>query len=207
MNSNKFEKGDRTALNVTQEAHHRIFVGLGWDPKDEENSGIIGAITDKISGKALHHDLDLSCYLYDANDGLISVVNAETEKGTDRSGKVYHSGDNVEGIGDGDDEQISVELKDIDPSIIHMIFTATIKSGHNFSDIDTPEIRLVDAYSDHTFAQKKIDQIEGQDKSGYVFLAVYYTPEGWHMHYIDEYFTFKKKGDLDLYLKKYLKSA
>ena len=66
MNNNKLTKNQIAPVNVTQEAHHRVFVGLGWDPKDEKESGIIDAIADTITGKALHHELDLSCCLIDA---------------------------------------------------------------------------------------------------------------------------------------------
>lgn len=196
------EKGSHKPLNVTQESHHRVFVGLGWDPKDD--GGLIEAITDKISGKALHHDLDLACYIYDANNNLINIVSAEVEHGADETGRIYHSGDNVEGIGDGDDEQISVELKDIDPDICNIVFIATIKSGHSFSEIDAPEIRLVDGYSNREFIVAPLICKESEEKSGYVFLRLYPQNEAWTIHSIGEFFNVKDAGNLSEFLKDFI---
>ena len=56
---------DTKPLNVTQEGHHRIFVGLGWDPN--ENVGLKDKALGALGLKDTHHDLDLSCYIYDAN--------------------------------------------------------------------------------------------------------------------------------------------
>ena len=118
------QKGEKGPLNVTKEARHRVFVGLGWDPNEE--TGLIDKAKALVKGQELHHDLDLSAYVFDADARMISHICAESGRHTDQTGKIYHSGDNIEGLGDGDDEQISVELKDLDPLIAHIIFTASI---------------------------------------------------------------------------------
>lgn len=191
MSLSYLKKGQFSALNVTQEARHRIFVGLGWDPKGDVN--ILDKARELVGGRKAYHDLDLSCYLYTAERSFIQSVSG-TGNNSDDSGHVYHSGDNLEGIGDGDDEQISVELKDLDRNIHHIIFTATIKSGHTFGDVSTPEIHLSDGYSNYAFLRSSLSHAEGKGKTGFVFVHLYRSDDSWMMHNISE---FVKAQDLE----------
>lgn len=181
------EKGQHVPLNVTQESQHRIFVGLGWDPADRP--GLIGraATALGLSRRAPYHDLDLSCFFYDAAGNLIGEVGSAPDKATDLSGRIYHSGDNVEGIGEGDDEQISVELKDLPAEIHHLVFTASIKSGHRFADIKSPEIRLVDGYSGHEFLKVRLGEEDGATLPAFTFVHLYRDGNGWVVHYVGAY--------------------
>lgn len=182
----KIKKGETAPLNVTKEARHRVFVGLGWDPN--ENFGIIDEAKALMGGKPVHHDLDLSCYIYDSSKGFMECVSTETDHHIDKSGQIYHSGDNEEGIGDGDDEQISVELKDLPPGIHYIVFIATVKSGHVFGEVDSPEIRLADGYSDHDFLKTPLSPEEGREKSAFVFARITRTGDDeWSTHNISEY--------------------
>lgn len=195
-------KGHRGPINVTQESRRRVFVGLGWDPK--ASSGLLENAAALVTGKALHHDLDLSCYIYDPNGALIDIIGVETQHASDIADSIYHSGDNVEGIGDGDDEQISVELKNINPDIAHIVFVATIKSGHSFSDVESPEIRIVDAYTEHEFLRTGLGLEENVKQSGYVFVRLYLENDVWMMHYIDEFFNVSAQKDLPGFLKSFI---
>lgn len=182
------KSGSHTPLNVTQEANQRVFVGLGWDPVD------MVRLVDKIKAlagiKETHHDLDLSCFLYDENRHFIESVGALGAQDTDSSGKIYYSGDNIEGIGEGDDEQISAELKDLPTKIHYIAFVASIKSGHTFSEVSAPEIRLVDAYSNYTLLHKSIADTDSESHSAYLFLSLYRdTQGGWMLHHIGKYFS------------------
>lgn len=189
-------------LNVTQEGHHRIFVGLGWDPN--EQTGLLHKAKSVVKGQETHHDLDLSCYIYDAQKRYIGHVSAEAERGQDQTGKIYHSGDNVEGIGEGDDEQISVELLDLDPVIHSLVFKASIKSGHVFGDIQDPEIRIVDGYSNHTFLRQNMNCESGADKDAYIFLHVLRAENGWMMRHINCYIPLPGDAQWGETLKAYL---
>lgn len=180
------EKGQHTTLNVTQKARHRVFAGLGWDPK--EKASLMEKAKELIGGPKTWHDLDLSCFIYDTRKSFIQSVTAETGSHINESGAIYHSGDNEEGIGDGDDEQISAELKDMDENIGHLVFIATIKSGHTFGDITAPTIRLVDGYSGHEFLSAPLDTKDGSDKVAFVFAHIYRNALGqWMLHYIGEF--------------------
>ena len=196
------QKGIKTPLNVTQEAKHRVFVGLGWDPKEKAGIGEkIGAL---IGGKETHHDLDLSCFYYDADKNYLGVVTAaDANLHSDPSGTIYHSGDNVEGIGEGDDEQVSVELKDLPPEIHHIVFKASIKSGHTFNDVASPEIRLCDGYTGHCFLDVSLLDNHA-DQDAFIFVRLYRDGDGWRVHHIGD---FVKNQSLEAWndkLKEYL---
>ena len=112
-------------LNVTQKSRRRIFVGLGWDPNASPTlKDKVGAL---IGGRQEHHDLDLSCYYFNQDGACLGFVSANKDNNANDSGSIYHSGDSVEGVGDGDDEQISAELLKLPPNIHHLIFKAHIK--------------------------------------------------------------------------------
>ncbi len=196
-------KGDTAPLNVTREAKHRVFVGLGWDPN--EKTGLLDQAKALLKGQELHHDLDLSAYIFDINKRYIGHVSAETGRQVDQTGQIYHSGDNVEGIGEGDDEQISVELKGLDATIHSILFKASIKSGHVFGDIKDPEIRIGDGYSGHTFAQHNLTAEGGAKKSAYIFAQIIRTAENtWSIHHIDTYLDMAQPDDWIETLKPYL---
>ncbi|MEM7651052.1 MAG: TerD family protein [Pseudomonadota bacterium] len=172
-------------LNVTQEGNHRVFVGLGWDPN--ENLGLKDKALNALGLKDAQHDLDLSCYIYDSNKRYIGHVSIEEGREADQTGKIYHSGDNVAGVGDGDDEQISVELKDLDPAIHSLVFKASIKSGHRFNEVNAPEIRLVDAYSRRQFWHASL-QKDGNTKPAFVFASITKNQNGgWVTRDISEF--------------------
>lgn len=182
----KLAKGQSTKLNVTQEARHRVFVGLGWDPV--ERVSLIDKAKAIASGKETHHDLDLSCYIFDRDGRYISHVAAQDGKNADQTGHIYHSGDNIEGLGDGDDEQISVELKDLDPAIANIIFKASIKSGHSFAEVKDPEIHISDGYTGRQFLHQMLSDTPENDRNAFVFVRLHKTPEGqWMMQYIGEF--------------------
>jgi len=170
MKASKLAVNETGPLNVTREAHHRVFVGLGWDPKAK--AGIKDKIGAMMGGKKTFHDLDLSCFVYDSSQNFIAKIGAKSEQSLDKIGQIYHSGDNVEGVGEGDDEQISVELKNLGPDIHSIIFLVTIQSGHSFADIESPEIRLADGYSNYSFLSADFSGPEAQNSSAFIFAAI-----------------------------------
>ncbi|MCB1580844.1 MAG: TerD family protein [Rhodospirillales bacterium] len=182
----RIPKGQSAPLNVTQEGRQRVFVGLGWDPN--ESTSIKDKTLSKLGLKNIHHDLDLSCYLYDQNKRYINHVSVEKGHEVDQTGQIYHSGDNVKGVGEGDDEQISVELKNLDPAITSIIFKASIKSGHTFDEVAAPEIRLVDAYSGRIFLELSLQDGNESNRPVFVFAALLKaTDGGWNILHIGKF--------------------
>ena len=64
------------------------------------------------------------------------------------SGAVVHQGDNLTGAGEGDDEQIEVDLRQLPSNIERVAFTVTIydsdRRRQNFGQVSNAFIRIVD---------------------------------------------------------------
>ena len=199
----KLKKGESAPLNITDTSRRRVFAGLGWAPN--EKTGLLDKAKAMAGGRSTNHDLDLSCYIYDINRAFIGCVCAKDGMHIDQTGKVYHSGDNVQGLGGGDDEQISVELKGLDPVIHSVLFMASIESGHFFHEVNDAHIRVGDGYSEHIFLEHSLNSSVSNEKNAYVFARINKDVEDtWHLSYIDEYFTLSDEQDLAAALKQYL---
>jgi len=106
---------------------NKVFMGLGWDPAhgDEEI------------------DLDASCICYDDNKTVVDVIYFGKLASDDRS--INHSGDNLTGEGEGDDEVIHVDLSKVASNIKSIVFTINSYSGQTFNDVVNCFARLVDS--------------------------------------------------------------
>jgi tellurium resistance protein TerZ len=122
------QKGQKLSLKKENgSALARIFLGLGWDP----------------TPSAGQVDLDASAALYDAGNSLIETVYFGALKSSD--GSIRHSGDNLTGDGEGDDEQIVVDLDAVSAKVQTIFFTVTSYRGQTFDIIDSAFVRVVDS--------------------------------------------------------------
>lgn len=127
------QKGQKVDLTKSNPGLTKVVVGLGWD-------------VNKYDGGA-DFDLDAAVFILDEN------AKASSDKDfifynnlQDAAGSVIHQGDNLTGEGDGDDEQIKVDLLKV-PANVHKIdFTVTIHDGEsrkqNFGQVSNAFIRI-----------------------------------------------------------------
>ena len=128
-------KGQKVDLTKGNPGLSKIMVGLGWD-------------TNKYDGGS-DFDLDAAAFLLGTNgkvtnDGdFVFYGNLKHS-----SGAVEHMGDNLTGEGEGDDEQIMVDLKAIPANIERLDLTVTIYDAdvrrQNFGQVSNAFIRIVD---------------------------------------------------------------
>jgi tellurium resistance protein TerZ len=111
-----------------------VRMGLGWDAAKKK--GLFGGM------KSQSIDLDASCLLFDANGHLVDQV--WFRQLTSKDGAVRHTGDNLTGAGEGDDESIIVNLPSLPTSITQLVFTVNSFTGQDFSQIENAFCRLVD---------------------------------------------------------------
>ncbi|MBO5287491.1 MAG: TerD family protein [Clostridia bacterium] len=129
-------KGERVDVTKSAPGLSKLVVGLGWD-----TNGYYGGND---------FDLDAQAFLLNAT-GRVNVDEDLVFYGntTHPSGAVMHTGDNRTGEGDGDDEQILVDLSMVPGNISRIDFTATIydgeERGQNFGQVSNAYIRIVDA--------------------------------------------------------------
>lgn len=118
----------------------RVKLGLGWDPAKPASSG--GLLSRIFAQKAAEDiDLDASCLIFDASRTLLDTVWFRQLKS--RDGSVRHSGDNLTGEGDGDDESIYVDLDRLPSQATHLVFTVNSFRGQTFDEVDNAFCRVV----------------------------------------------------------------
>jgi tellurium resistance protein TerZ len=112
----------------------RVRMGLGWDAVKKK--GFLGGL------KSPSIDLDASALLFDATGNLVDQVWFRQLRSQD--GAVQHTGDNLTGAGEGDDESIRVDLVALPSSVSTIVFTVNSFTGQDFSQIENAFCRLVD---------------------------------------------------------------
>lgn len=116
-----------------------INVGLGWDPI-KKSKGLLGSLFG--SGGSDSIDLDASCVLIDAQGKVVDTVWFRQLSSHCKS--VIHSGDNLTGEGDGDDETIKVDLTKLPANVEHLAFTVNSFRGQTFNEVENAFVRVVD---------------------------------------------------------------
>lgn len=111
----------------------KVIVGLGWD-------------TNRYDGGA-QFDLDASAFMVGEN-GKVLDETGFIFYGNKVGAGIEHTGDNRTGEGDGDDEQIKVDLSAIPANISKVAFTVTIDQAdvraQNFGMVENSYIRVID---------------------------------------------------------------
>ncbi|TWT27450.1 TerD family protein [Planomicrobium sp. CPCC 101110] len=146
-------KGQKIDLTKGRSSLSSIMVGLGWDPVAAKKSGgFLSGLLGGGGGGGSDVDCDASVIMLDENGKLNSKENLiyfGNKKSKD--GSVVHSGDNLTGAGEGDDETIQIDLKRISPSIHRLVFVVNIYNAkqkkQDFGMIQNAFIRLVDNQS------------------------------------------------------------
>ena len=129
------KKGQKVDLTKGNPGLKKVIVGLGWD-------------VNRYDGGA-DFDLDASAFML----GASGHVNSDGDfifygNGTHASGSVVYGGDNRTGEGEGDDEQISVDLSLVPANIDKIDFTVTIYEAEerkqNFGQVSNAYVRIMD---------------------------------------------------------------
>lgn len=127
------QKGQKVSLTKDNPGLTKVVVGLGWDVNQFDTGG--------------DFDLDAAAFLL-TDAGKVSKSEDFVFYGNlnHPSGSVQHMGDNLTGAGDGDDEQIKVNLAAVPENITKIAFTVTIYEAEarrqNFGQINNAFIRI-----------------------------------------------------------------
>ncbi|MCX7748331.1 MAG: TerD family protein [Clostridia bacterium] len=144
------QKGQKVDLTKGNAGLNHLMVGLGWDPVRKASSG--GFLSGLFGGgnNEIQIDCDASVILLNADNKLVrkeDIVYFGNLRHPSLS--VIHSGDNLTGDGDGDDEQVRVDLAKVPPDIHHLLFVVNIydcvRRKQDFGLIQNAFIRIVNA--------------------------------------------------------------
>lgn len=126
-------KGGNVSLTKEAPSMNVALVGLGWDAR----------VTD---GQAF--DLDASVFLVGENGKVLSDSHfVFYNNTTSQDGAVQHQGDNRTGEGDGDDEQVKIDLTKVAADVKKLVFAVTIHEAdsrkQNFGMVSNSFMRVV----------------------------------------------------------------
>lgn len=152
----------------------KVTMGCGWDPAAPKKTGFFGKL---LGGGASDIDLDASVLVFAENKENTELVWFQKLKSTD--GAIVHSGDNMTGEGDGDDETIMVDLTKLDPRAKYLVFTVNSFRGQTFDEVDNAFARLVDAGSNTEICRYTLT--EKGAHTGVVMASMEKTASGWQM--------------------------
>lgn len=144
------QKGQRVDLTKGNAGLSRIQVGLGWDPAQKTGGGgFLGGLFG--GGKQANIDCDASVIMLQddhirSQNDVIYFGNLKSDNGA-----IQHSGDNLTGDGDGDDEVITIDLSSIPSQYNRLVFVVNIYDAVNrkqhFGMIQNAYIRVLNGNS------------------------------------------------------------
>jgi tellurium resistance protein TerZ len=170
------QKGQKISLEKEAGgALSRITMGLGWDAIKKGGFFGFGSKTESV-------DLDASCVMFDESNRPVDVVWFRQLKS--RDGSIVHTGDNRTGAGDGDDEQIIVDLSRVPATVKSLVFTVNSFTGQNFSQVENAFCRIINASNQQEVARYDLS-VQGSHTAQ--IMAKLYRHNGeWKMHAIGE---------------------
>lgn len=178
------QKGQRENINAP-----KFTIGLGWDT----NSSSTG------SG----FDLDASVFILGDNRKIISdshFIFYNNLKSPDDA--VIHTGDNLTGDGDGDDEQVKIDLTKINSAVKEICIVVTIHDAvnrkQNFGQVRNSFIRIVDDSNNTEMVKYELEE-DFSIETAVEFGRIYNKDGQWKF----EAMGVGMKGGLEDYLNKY----
>ncbi|MFF4160004.1 TerD family protein [Streptomyces sp. NPDC001678] len=168
-------KGGNVSLSKEAPGLTAVMVGLGWDVRTTTGAD---------------YDLDASALLCDTAGKVLSdqhfvfFNNLRSPEGS-----VVHSGDNLTGGGDGDDEQIQVSLGTVPPGVARIVFPVSIydadQRGQSFGQVRNAFIRVVNQADGRELARYDLTE-DASTETAMVFGELYRHGAEWKFRAIGQ---------------------
>lgn len=168
-------KGENLSLTKEAPTLNNIIAGLGWDERETDGA---------------EFDLDASLFMLTdkgavrTNKDFIFYKQLQTP-----CGAIVHTGDNRTGDGEGDDEQIKIDLSKVPEDIKSLKITVTIHKavlrGQNFGQVENAFIRLVDEATGEEIARYDLTE-EMSTETAMVFGEIYRHGSEWKFRAIGQ---------------------
>ena len=170
-------KGGNVSLTKEAPGLTEVVVGLGWDPRVTDGS---------------EFDLDASVFILGENgkvlnDGSFVFYNNKTSP----DGNVVHQGDNRSGAGEGDDEQVNVNLSGFAPETKKLVFAVTIHEAdarkQSFGQVSNAYIRVLNKADGKEIARYDLSE-DASTETAMVFGELYSHNGEWKFKAIGQGF-------------------
>jgi len=168
-------KGGNVSLTKEAPGLTAVIVGLGWDVRTTTGTDF---------------DLDASELLLNSSGKVGSDANFvffNNLKSPD--GSVEHTGDNITGEGEGDDEQIKVNLATVPADITKIVFPVSIYEAENrqqsFGQVRNAYIRVVNQAGEAEIARYDLSE-DASTETAMVFGELYRNGPEWKFRAIGQ---------------------
>ncbi len=166
------QKGQRISLEKEAPGLEKVMCGLGWDVA-AKSGGLMG-----IFQQNQDIDIDASVFCLDANDKLhdetMDVVYYRNLQHP--SGAIAHQGDNLTGKGEGDDEQVFVDLRQIPNDYAKLVFVVNIydclSRKQDFGQVNNAFVRLVNRDNNQEIARYNLSGQEYEGQTGTIVAEI-----------------------------------
>lgn len=194
-------KGQKISLTKESSTLDRLMIGLGWDQIQPGKSGFLGGL---FSGKPADIDCDASALLLQGGKLLDKSDIVYFGNLRHKSGAMQHMGDNLTGAGEGDDEQIMVELSKLPTEYDRIVLVVNIYQANqrkqNFGMIENAFIRLVDGKTNQEMCKYSLSE-NYDGMTAMIFGEVYRHNGEWKFNAIGQGTTDPGLGEL---IKRYV---
>lgn len=176
------QKGQKISLEKEAGSGlNRVIMGLGWDTGSGGGKrGFLGGLFGGGGGGSI--DLDASCILFDGSGRMTDAVWFRQLRSKD--GSIQHTGDNLTGAGEGDDEQIIVDLSRVPSEVQHLVFTVNSFTGQGFDQVQRAFCRLINGANQQEIACYDLS-CQGPH-TALIMVKLYRHNQEWKMHAIGE---------------------
>lgn len=176
-------KGGNVSLSKQAPGLTAVVVGLGWDPRTTTGADF---------------DLDASAIMVDTNGRVLAdsyFVFFNNLKSPD--GSVEHLGDNLTGGGEGDDEQIKVNLTGVPAEVGKIVFPVSIYEAdqrqQNFGQVRNAFIRIVNQSDNSEIARYDLTE-DAATETAMIFGEIYRSFGEWKFRAVGQGYASGLKG-------------
>jgi tellurium resistance protein TerD len=170
-------KGGNVSLDKVAPGLKKVVIGLGWDARGTDGADF---------------DLDASLFMVKA-DGRVRSDSDFIFYNNPKSaeGAIEHTGDNRTGAGEGDDEQIKVDLARIPTDVSKLVVSVTIHEAEsrrqNFGMVSSAFIRLVNQDNDQEVVRYDLSE-DASTEAAMIFGEVYRHNDEWKFRAVGQGF-------------------
>ena len=175
------QKGQKVSLSKDNAGLSKVVIGLGWD-EVQKKRGLFAPKPQPIDCDA--SALALKNGKLAAKEDIVFFGNLRHKTGT-----IQHMGDNLTGAGDGDDEQIVVDLAHIPAEYDRIVLVVNIYQAvqrqQHFGQIQNAFIRLVDARNNQEMCRYNLTE-DYSGMTAMIFGEVYRHNGEWKFNAIGQ---------------------
>lgn len=157
----------------------KLAIGVGWDPvKKKKGFFSFGSSEESI-------DLDASLILLDEDKQLVDMI--WFRKKLSSCGSVRHSGDNLTGEGEGDDETIFIDMANLPARVKYIVPTVNSFRQQTFDQVENAFCNIYDLKGDRPDQKQKLVNLSISEKgafTGLILAVIERNGDGWKTKYI-----------------------